>query len=188
MLTKVLVRIIYLMALAISGMGCTQTQTTNQSQKTDAEVLSKNQLPEQKSALICPIPPTGHENIPGYKASRVDPSLSQSTLKIISPTASGRAHISDIYTTIEFCGIARNELVKVKLFSSSAGIKENQISLEIVKNLIGEATVRDGLWFISYKFTTKGNRAVLAKGYDKDGKLITTSSPVSLLQIYSPNP
>jgi hypothetical protein len=188
MLAKLSVGIIYVMTLAIISLGCTQTQTTNQSQKAVSGKPPENKSFEQTSAKICPIPPTGHENIPGYKAGRVDSSLSQSTLKIISPTASGRAHINDVFTTIEFCGIAKNNLVKVKLFASNAGIKENQISLDAVKNSIGEATVRDGLWFISYKFTTKGNRAVLAKGYDKDGKLIADSSPASLLQIYSPNP
>jgi hypothetical protein len=191
MAKKLFIKVIYVAILAIFSVGCAHTQFNNQSQSSPApSTLSENKLNGQASSQICPTPPSGYEKMPGYKVGKVDPSLSQNTLEIISPAtmALGRALISDVFTTIEFCGTAKNNLVKVKLFTSNAGIKENQISLESVKYPIGETKVKDGLWFISYQFTKIGNRAVLARGYDKDDKLVATSSPVALLQIYSPNP
>lgn len=194
MMTKLYVKTIGTIALTIFCIGCTHqqsTQSNNKSKTSISEIPSENnKLHQQASSQICPIPPPGHEKIPGYKVGRVDPSLNQKNIEIISPAtmALGRGLISDIFTTVEFCGTAKDDLAKVKLFASNAGIKENQISADSVNNIIGETSVIDGLWFISYKFTTKGNRAILVRGYDKDGKLVATSSPVALLQIYSPNP
>jgi hypothetical protein len=192
MKTKLFVRIICSTLLTTVSAGCSYTKSEKQSQLSSASVNSpeSNKSHQQVSSQICPIPPSGHEKIPGYTAGKVNSSLIQKTLEVISPPNMnlGRGLISDVFTTIEFCGTAKENIVKVKLFTSNAGIKENQISSDAIKYSIGEATVRDGLWFMSYKFTNRGDRAVLAKGYDKDSKLVVTSSPVTLLKIYSPNP
>ncbi len=168
----------------LSATGCIHLKPLSQNQVSSiAEPLAKVGTPS-----VCPIPPNGYEQMPGYQPGQVDPAKVTQSIEMFSPASSsiGRGGYGGTFDPIEFCGIAKNGVVEVKLFTSREHIQEHQISSDSQKYLIGQAKVQNGFWFITYSFRQGGDRALVARGYDKSGKLIADTNPVTLLRIYSP--
>jgi hypothetical protein len=173
--------------------GCAGNETVREDAVSQPTTASSQSTPApSNNTPVCPTPPLAYESLPGYQPGRVDPSLVQETVKIISPVsveASSNFYESILQQPIKFCGTAKENISKVKLFSSGAYIYEQQLPEPSNPELpIGESNVENGLWFIAYDFRDgEGRRTIVAKGYDDNGELVETSAPISVT-LAGPNP
>ncbi len=168
--------------LAISTLyGCVTNRTAkNETKSSTVKDLSSSISTTKK---VCPIPPLNHEKIPGYRPGGVDPSLSSKALEFISPTLEGNPtfYSSILQQPVKFCGMAKENIVKIKLFASGIYIYEKRYpNPEKPELSLGEAKVKNGIWFFSYDFREVGSRDIIAKGYDSKGTLIATTSQISI--------
>jgi hypothetical protein len=182
-----------LLFLAVTVFGCASNQSNREDIVTQptAETGQSTSV-SSNNIQICPTPPLAYESIPGYQPGKVDPSLVQETVKIISPVsveASSNFYESILQQPIKFCGTAKENIVKVKLFSSGAYLYEKKLPEPSEPELpIGESNVENGLWFIAYDFRDgEGRRTIVAKGYDANDELVETSAPISMT-LAGPNP
>ncbi|NEQ53922.1 MAG: hypothetical protein F6K11_27960 [Leptolyngbya sp. SIO3F4] len=165
----------WLTILILSGLSaCTQNQAATQTTLSPA-----TETVTESTTEFCPIPPVDYEKIPGYQPGRVNPSLSEKTLQIISPTLDegDDRHFYEglLQQPIQFCGTAKDAVVKVKLFSTGAYIYEQQLPDPAEPTLLlGGTTVDNGLWFISHEFREDavGKRTIVARGYDANDQLV----------------
>jgi hypothetical protein len=179
----------FLLFLVTTLSGCFNDDFNKNIPTVQTNTLSQNSSSEVAN-VICPIPPIGYERIPGYQPGSVDPSLSQKSIEFISPTLEGNPsfYLGILQQPVRFCGIAKDNIVKVKLFASGAYIYEQQDSIpEEPELLLGEVPVENGLWFFSYDFRGVGVRDIIAKGYDANDQLIATTSGISI-SLAEPNP
>jgi hypothetical protein len=183
----------FVVFLVVIASGCAGSEPVKEDVVTQSTTINSQATPTaNETTQICPTPPLAYESLPGYQPGRVDPSLVQETVKIISPVsaeASSNFYESILQQPIKFCGTAKENIVKVKLFSSGAYIYEQQLPEPSGPELpIGESNVDNGLWFIAYDFRDgEGRRTIVAKGYDANGELVETTAPISIT-LAGPNP
>jgi hypothetical protein len=168
--------------------GCIINNESNR--KRQSEVSSLPIVPANKE--LCPIPPLNYEKISGYQPAHIEPSLSSKKLEFISPTLEGNPtyYLGILQQPVRFCGLAKNSVVKVKLFASGAYLYEKKYpNPENPERLLGETQVeKSGVWFFSYDFRDgDGVRRIIAKGYNSDNQEIATTSEISIT-LAGPNP
>lgn len=169
--TKQFSKQFWLLVLLITSLsGCNHNNAITQPTESEATTVSETLTATDSPTKICPIPPAG--KIPGYQPGKVEPSLSQKTIQIISPILDEGDR--NFYTglrqqPIQFCGTAKDNIINVKLFATGAYIYEQKYPDPSEPTLLlGEATVENGVWFIAHEFKEDviGKRYVLARGYD----------------------
>lgn len=88
------------------------------------------------------------------------------SIKINSPTKGTKFQLGN---TVEFKGTISSDITTVKLLA------ENKWPL-------GEAKVSSGIWEVSAKFNTKGDRRIVAQGFNIAGNLVETTEITIILQ------
>jgi hypothetical protein len=149
-------------------------------------------LPSETPTAICPVPSPDYQKIPGYQPGRVDPSLEQKPLAFISPTFEGDSvayTLSVLEQPVKFCGTAKDNIVRVELFSTGAYLYEQKNPVPAEPELpLGKSTVKDGIWFLDYDFRDgEGKRNIIAKGFDANNKVVFTT-PQILITLAGINP
>lgn len=142
------------------------------------------------ASSVCPIPPLGYEQIPGYDPGRVDPSQSDQLLAFISPTLEGNPvfYMGILQQPVKFCGIANGDIERVELLASGAYIYEVRYPDPAEPELLlGEASVENDIWFFDYDFREGGQRQIVANGYNAANDLVATTEPI-LITLAEPNP
>lgn len=176
------------MAAAISS-SCSN-QNTRQEKVYKSPALSQAS-PTIAAKELCPIPPVNYNKIPGYQPGKVDPSLSQRPIDIISPTLEGNPtfYLGILQQPVRFCGTAKDNIVKIKLFATGAYIYEKKDPVPAKPELLlGETSVKHNVWFFSYHFRDgEGVRRIIARGYDSSNQVIATTSEISIT-LAAPNP
>jgi hypothetical protein len=172
---------------ATNDSGKEKIASTNNSSSTETAAL-----PSEASMKICPVPPPDYQKLPGYQPSSVDPSLEQKPLAFVSPTFEGDSvsyHLSVLEQPVKFCGTAKNNIVRVELFSTGAYLYEKKYPVPTNPELpLGKATIENGIWFLDYDFKDgEGRRAVIAKGFDANNKVVFTT-PQILITLAGINP
>ena len=161
--------------------GCVTNKAVNNEAKDVAAEDSDSSALTTKE--VCPIPPINYEKIPGYQPGIANPSLSSKLLEFMSPTLEGNStfYLSILQQPVRFCGTAKGNITKIKLFASGIYIYEKRYpNPEKPEILLGETTVNNGLWFFSYDFREVGSRDIIAKGYDSEDNLISTTSQITI--------
>jgi hypothetical protein len=104
--------------------------TTNKNIKSEIKQATPNDpsLSNLTAREVCPIPPINYEKIPGYQPDTADPSLSSKLLEFVSPTLEGNPtfYLSILQQPVKFCGIAKENIVKIELFASGIYIYEKR--------------------------------------------------------------
>jgi hypothetical protein len=185
----------FLLLLLAMASGCADNETAKENVVATQPTATSSQVAPAASSgntQICPVPLRGYANIPGYQPGRVDPSLSQKAVEIISPTVGNGGpvfHEGLTQQPIRFCGTAKDNIAKVKLFSTGAYTYEQQPPVPADPELpIGEDSVENGIWFVDYDFRDgPGKRNIVAKGYDASDKLVETAVPI-IVSIADVNP
>lgn len=152
----------------------------------DAVEVSSSELAHS----VCPIPPLGYEQIPGYEPDSVDPAQSDQLLAIISPTLEGNPsfYMGLLQQPVKFCGIANGDIVRVELLASGAYVYEVTDPDPAEPELrLGDAPIENGVWFFDYDFGEVGRRQIIANGYDAANALVATTGSI-LITLAEPNP
>ncbi|MEO0489634.1 MAG: hypothetical protein AAFZ49_08750, partial [Cyanobacteria bacterium J06659_2] len=113
--------------MVVAMPGCVNDAPVNENLSVSGPISTQD-VPAIIAGAVCPIPPLGYERMPGYQPDSVDPSLSEKSLAFISPTLEGNPtfYLGILQQPVNFCGIAKDNILSVKLFASGAYIYEGK--------------------------------------------------------------